>query len=168
MDNICTAFAGDMWIASGSPEDVRQTLRAIGDDRAADPVLVFDDATGRQIDLDMRAELPARARGRPKLGVVAGEVTLLPRHWEWLKDQRGGASGAIRRLIDEARKDAGADPRSARDAAYHFLSAMAGNRPGYEEAIRALYAGDAARFAVLMADWPVAIRAHALSLAAMG
>lgn len=164
MDSSCTAFAGDMWIASGSPEEVRLTLRAIGDDPAEGPILVFDDRTGKQIDIDMREHAQARPRGRPWLGVVAGEVTLLPRHWDWLKEQRGGASAAVRRLIDEARQRSGG-PEAARDAAYCFMTAIAGNRPGYEEAIRALYAGDGQRFGTLIADWPVSIRDHALSLA---
>lgn len=161
----CTAFAGDIWIASGAPDDVRETIRALDGDHAAGPLLVFDDETGRQIDLDMRPDEPARPRGRPRLGVVAREVTLLPRHWEWLRAQRGGASVTLRRLIDDAWQKQGRDPRAARDATYHFLSAIAGDRPGYEEAIRALYAGDQARFGALIADWTVGVREHALSLA---
>lgn len=165
MDTTCTAFAGDIWIASGAPDEVRETIRAFGDDRETGQLLVFDDETGRQIDLDMRESEPARARGRPRLGVTSGEVTLLPRHWDWLRAQPGGASAALRRLIDDARKHVTRDPRAARDATYHFLSAIAGDKPGYEEAIRALYAGDEARFGALIAGWPVGLRDHALSLA---
>ncbi|RJF90557.1 DUF2239 family protein [Sphingomonas cavernae] len=165
MDSTCTAFVGDIWIASGAPDEVRDTMRSFDNDRAAGALLVFDDETGRQIDLDMRMEEPARARGRPRLGVIAREVTLLPRHWEWLRTQQGGASVTLRRLIDDARKHQGRDPRTARDATYHFLSAIAGDKPGFEEAIRALYAGDEARFNVLVGDWPVGIRDHARSLA---
>lgn len=165
MDSTCTAFSGDIWIASGAPAEVRETIRALGDQREAGPLLVFDDDTGKQIDLDMRESEPARPRGRPKLGVIPGEVTLLPRHWDWLKAQPGGASVTLRRLIDATRKGAAPAPRTARDATYHFLSAIAGDRPGYEEAIRALYAGDAERFGRLIADWPVGIRDHARSLA---
>lgn len=168
MDGTCTAFSGDLWIASGTSEEVRATLRAIGTGAEVGALLVFDDETGRQIDLDMRATEPARPRGRPKLGVVASEVTLLPRHWEWLKAQRGGASVTLRRLVDEAAKKTPglSDARKARDATYHFLSAIAGDKPGYEEAIRALYAGDRERFAALIADWPVGVRDHAASLEA--
>lgn len=167
MDGTCTAFSGDIWIASGAPDEVRETLRAIGTGADVGTVLVFDDETGRQIDLDMRASEPARPRGRPRLGVVPGEVTLLPRHWEWLRAQRGGASITLRRLVDEAARAAPglSDARRARDATYAFLSAIAGDKPGYEEAIRALYAGDGGRFGALIADWPVGIRDHALSLA---
>jgi hypothetical protein len=163
MDMTCTAFAGDLWIATGSPEEVRKALRAV-DPAESGLLLVFDDETGRQIDLDMRESVPARSRGRPKLGVTAGEVTLLPRHWEWLKAQPGGASSTIRRLIDAARKRP-ADARRSKDAAYHFMSAIAGDRYGYEDAIRALYAADRARFETLTGAWPVGIRDHARSLA---
>ena len=159
----CTAFAGDLWIATGSPEEVRAALRAI-DPVEAGPLLVFDDETGRQIDLDMRAEQPARPRGRPRLGVTAGEVTLLPRHWEWLRSQPGGASTTIRRLVEAARKGP-VDPRQAKDAAYHFMTAIAGDKPGYEDAIRALYAADRTRFDALIGEWPVGIRDHVRSLA---
>ncbi|WP_338466284.1 DUF2239 family protein [Novosphingobium sp. ZN18A2] len=108
-----------------------------------------------------------RGRGRPKLGVVAREVTLLPRHWEWLSAQPGGASQALRRLVEHARRADGwhTRARAAREAAYRFLSALAGDLPGYEEAIRALFAGDDDAFAHRMADWPEDIRAHALKLA---
>ncbi len=164
MDITCTAFAGDLWIATGTPEEVRAALRTM-DPVTAGPLLVFDDETGRQIDLDMREALPARPRrGRPRLGVTAGEVTLLPRHWDWLRSQPGGASTTIRRLVDEARKRP-ADARQAKDAAYHFMTAIAGDRPGYEDAIRALYAADRARFEALTGEWPVGIRDHARSLA---
>ncbi|WOK35728.1 DUF2239 family protein [Sphingomonas sp. C3-2] len=165
MESTCTAFAGELWIATGPAADVREALRVF-DDPAAGPVLVFDDRTGRQIDLDMRVDEPARGRGRPKLGVIAGEVTLLPEHWEWLRAQRGGASITLRRLIDEAAKARPLDAaRQARDATYHFLTAIAGDRPHFEDAIRALYAGQKDRFDALTADWAVGIRDHATSLA---
>ena len=104
-----------------------------------------------------------RGPGRPKLGVVAREVTLLPRHWEWLAQQSGGASVALRKLVDEARR-AGEDRdrvRQAQEAAYRFMSAMAGNKANYEDAIRALFAGEAARFENLIAEWPADVRDHA-------
>ena len=108
-----------------------------------------------------------RGRGRPKLGVVAREVTLLPRHWDWLAAQPGGASVALRKLVDEARRASGDKDRSAqaRDAAYHFMSAMAGNLPQFEEASRALFADDRRRFTGLIADWPADIRDHIVKLA---
>jgi hypothetical protein len=92
---------------------------------------------------------------------------LLPRHWEWLGQQRGGASAAIRRLVDEARRNGGAEQarRAAQEAAYKFMSAMAGNLPGFEEAARALFAGDPARFGQQIADWPADLRDYATKLA---
>jgi hypothetical protein len=160
---------------------------------AADPtamILVFDDETGRAIDFDLRGtaeeivarlavptaanatgqtEAPTeRGRGRPRLGVVAREVTLLPRHWDWLAAQPGGASQALRRLVEEARRTDGGRSRvrQAQEAAYAFISAMAGNREGFEEASRALFAGDAAGFAEHSRSWPDDIRSHAENLAA--
>jgi hypothetical protein len=159
-----TAFSGELWIATGDEDEVRAALRAMGAD--AQNLLLFDDATGRQIDLDLR-EPAQRGRGRPKMGVQAREVTLLPRHWEWLAAQPGGASSTLRRLVEQARKasEGQVTPRAAMDAAYHFLTVMAGDRPGYEAAIRALYAKDRAAFEAETAGWPAAIRDHGLALA---
>lgn len=111
-----------------------------------------------------------RNRGRPKLGVVAREVTLLPRHWDWLNGQPGGASVALRKLVDQARRDGGeADrQRAAVDAAYRFMAAIAGDLPGFEEASRALFASDRARFGDLVSAWPADVRAYALRLATAG
>ena len=163
MDGTLTAFAGELWIATGDKGEIRAALQAMGDD--AQNILLFDDRTGRQVDIDLQDSAPQapRGRGRPKLGVQAREVTLLPRQWDWLAQQPGGASA-----VDDARKaEAGpTSPRAAMDAAYHFTTAMAGDRPGYEEAIRALYAKDAARFTALSRNWPSGIRDHALALAA--
>jgi hypothetical protein len=140
-------------------------------------ILAFEDQTGRQVDFDLRGTLadvlaryapppPRVGPGRPKLGVVAREVSLLPRHWEWLEQQPCGASAAIRRLVEEARKrDPGEqEARSAIEAAGRFLTAMAGDLPGYEEATRALYGRDRRRFEELIRDWPTDIRRHAQRL----
>lgn len=168
-----TAFTGAARIAAGTLAEVAvAAARALAHDPAAS-VLTFDRDTGRVIDLDLRgtdAEIAARhappeppraGRGRPKLGVVAREVTLLPRHWDWLAGQPGGASIALRKLVEAAsRADAKVDGAAARarvEAAYRFMSAMAGDRPGFEEASRALFAGDRARLAGLMAAWPADI-----------
>ncbi|MBU0554562.1 MAG: DUF2239 family protein [Alphaproteobacteria bacterium] len=163
-----TAFANDLWIASGQRDHVIETLRALQPLERSSDLLIFDDETGAQVDLDMSdTALPsveARGRGRPKLGVTAREVTLLPRHWEWLSKQRPGASAVLRRLVDQAMKS-DAPAGAGRDAAYRFLSAIAGNRPGFEEAIRAIYADDRPRFEAIVADWPVGIRDHARGLA---
>lgn len=167
MTRRLTAFAGEHVVASGDEEDVRQALQALGD---AQNVLLFDDMTGRQVDINLRAsaEQEQRGRGRPKMGVQSREITLLPRHWDWLAAQPGGASATLRQLVEQARKasEGSVTPRAAMDAAYHFLTVMAGDRPGYEAAIRALYAQDKHAFEGLCADWPVAVRDHAMALAA--
>ena len=108
-----------------------------------------------------------RGRGRPKLGVVAREVTLLPRHWDWLNAQPGGASVALRKLVEDARKARGQSDalRARQEAAYRFLSAIAGDWRNYEESTRALYAGDAERFRDLTESWPADVRDHARLLA---
>ncbi|CAO4179783.1 DUF2239 domain-containing protein [Methylorubrum populi] len=191
-----TAFVGVRRLASGRLTDVALAVRARAAEEG-DSILVFDDGSGAVIDLDLRgteAEITARfvelgnagdamggveprsdldgaprTRGRPKLGVIAREVTLLPRQWEWLASQPGGASQALRRLVDEARRADGGQTRTkaAREAAYRFLSALAGDLPGFEEVIRALFAGDAESFADRMTVWPPDIRTHALKLAAL-
>jgi len=161
-----TAFAQDMWLATGSRDHIVQTLRDLPELPKSSDLLVFDDESGRQIDFDLRsaASEPGAGPGRPRLGVVAREVTLLPRHWDWLRRQPGGASPALRRLVEEASRQ----PQSAasrRDAAFQFLTVMAGDRPHYEEAIRALYRDDRDGFRKLALAWPPAVRDHALALA---
>jgi uncharacterized protein len=179
-----TVFEGQRRLITGSLAEVALAVKRAGRPTAA--IIIFSDASGRSIDLDLRgsddeivARLPTtapapeaeatepRGRGRPKLGVVAREVTLLPRHWEWLNAQPGGASVALRKLVDETRRTSGDRDRlrAARDAAYHFMSAMAGNLANFEEASRALFADDRRRFAGLIADWPVDIRDHIVKLA---
>jgi hypothetical protein len=165
-----TAFAGDRCVARGALREVLLALMARGEGRA--PVLVFDDRTGKQVDFDLRGtpeEVLARARppagpGRPRLGVVAREVTLLPRHWEWLEAQPSGASAALRRLVEEAaRRDPGEqEARRAVEAASRVMTALAGDRPGYEEASRALFARDGRRYAALIRGWPADVRRHLL------
>jgi uncharacterized protein len=188
-DAAYIAFEGDRRIASGDLGEVaRAAKQAL--DRSETAVAVFDGRTSAPVELDLRgsleqvlARLPGISRapaaadhsaptaprgpGRPKLGVVAREITLLPRHWDWLAQQPGGASVAIRKLVEQARRG-GEDKdriRSAQEAAYRFMSVMAGNKPHYEEAIRALFAPDPVRFEKLIADWPADIRAHAAKLA---
>ncbi len=154
-----TAFLGDMQLASGRRDAVTRTIE---DHFPADigAILVFDDATGKLTDLDYwDVARAAPAAGRPKLGVRAREVTLLPRHWDWLAAQPGGASAALRRLVEAASKGA-PDAKQRRDAAYNFMSHACGDRPGYEEALRALYRDDEAAFGALIIDWPADIRAH--------
>ena len=144
----------------------------------AEAVLIFDDKNGRVVDVDyrgtdeevlarLRPETPKRSRGRPRLGVTSREVTLLPRQWEWLAEQPGGISVALRKLVDEARKANRTkdDVRRAQTRAYQFASAMAGDLPGFEEAMRALFANDKDKFAVCSSEWPADILKHTLHLA---
>ena len=186
----CTAFEGSRRIASGELRDVALKAKEVLDRGEYAPVLIFDEETAEPVDLDFRGtpedvlsrlqetaaapaeadpEAPRRA-GRPKLGVVAREVTLLPRHWDWLNGQPGGASVALRKLVEHARRaNEGIDRiRRAREAAYRFMSAMAGNEPGFEEAARALFAGNRERFDQQVALWPGDVRDHAKRLAAAG
>src|SRR6202163_2356120 len=188
---VFTAFMADQRLVAGPLAEVALAVLKASRSPATEPIVIFDDANGRPIDLDLRgterdivARLPQpasnpetaaddlsapepRGRGRPKLGVVAREVTLLPRHWEWLGAQPGGASVALRKLVEEARRASGDRDRSraARDAAYHFMSVMAGNLAGFEEASRALFADDRRRFVEFIAGWPDDIRDHIVKLA---
>lgn len=169
----CTVFAGCRRVARGTPDELAAQAAEIEALGATATILVFDDATGAQIDIDPRHAAPVaafsagRGRGRPRLGVVAREITLLPRHWDWLNRQPGGASVALRKLVSQAQRDAGAADRQreAREAAYRFISAMAGDFVGFEEASRALFAGDRAKFDALIADWPRDVADHAAWLA---
>jgi hypothetical protein len=168
-----TAFVGETLIASGPLETMLPEVKARFDRDASSLFLIFEDQSGRQVDFDLRGSvnevvaraLPAPSRtgpGRPKLGVVSREVSLLPRHWDWLEQQPNGASAALRRLVDQARKHEPGKERArlATEAAGRILSAIAGNLPGYEEASRALYAADRAHFEELILDWPRDIRAY--------
>lgn len=175
-----TAFQGFRLLATGPFAEVALAAKAAITSNRLGPVLVFDDETGTQLDLDLRegppesapgsvAEpAPPRGRGRPKLGVQAREVTLLPRHWEWLSAQPGGASVALRRLVEAARRNP--DPREkrrqAQERTHRILTALAGNLPDYEEALRALYTGDSAAFEARLRRWPPAVRHYARRLAA--
>ena len=195
----CTAFAGSRRLAAGALDQVVLAVKSAVDAGELAPVLVFDDATSRVVDVDLRGtadevvarlrlangsagsiegddgedsspyreSLAPRGRGRPRLGVVAREVTLLPRHWDWLATQPGGASAAVRRLVDSARQ-ANADKdrlRAAKESAYRFMSTMAGDEPGFEEATRALFANNRDRFGEMTEQWPRDVRDHARLLA---
>jgi hypothetical protein len=188
----CTAFAGSRRIAAGDLEQVARQTKEVLDGGEQAPVLIFDDETSEPIEVDFRGTVqdvlsrlagtrrePAQAAaaadpeaagprgpGRPKLGVIAREVTLLPRHWDWLNSQPGGASVALRKLVEEARRVSTDRDRIRRsqEASYRFMSVMAGNRPGFEEATRALFARQPERLAELIRDWPEDIRTHLLRL----
>ena len=172
-----TAFAGQRLVASGSLVDILPAARTASET----PLLIFADDDGDQVEPDWRlsdeeivARLdpgsaePDRRVGRPKLGVVAREVTLLPRHWEWLAGQPGGASAALRRLVDQARRDSADTDRTRRSqrAVDRVMYRLAGDLPHFEDAYRALYAKDFATLDRLMANWPGDIRDYLRRLAA--
>jgi uncharacterized protein len=176
------AFSGTQRICKGSLEEVRQAVKkAIVDPRSAHlpTPWIFNATTGELIDVDLELPIGGDAPvqgasspgpGRPRLGVVAREVTLLPRHWEWLKSQPGGASVALRKLVEVARKSASVtdEIRIAQAALYRFMSAMAGNLEGFEEASRALFANDSSRFNELIGPWPgdIVEQLHAMAIGA--
>ena len=170
-----SAFSGNRLIAFGSLLDVVRASKAHVDAIEDPRLLIFEDRTGRQIDFDLSgtvADVLARAMpaperigpGRPKLGVVSREISLLPRHWEWLEAQQQGISAGLRRLVDEASKRNPREQRAkkGREALSKFMTTMAGNLANYEEANQALFASQNARFEELIAGWPEDIRAHLL------
>lgn len=188
-----TAFAGQHKVAAGTLHAVAQALKALVTRDPAAQILIFDDASGSQVDLNLHGSLEdvlqrlpkprapaaadapdapvaARTAGRPKLGVVAREITLLPRHWAWLSTQPGGASVALRKLVEHAQWGSKAqdEQRQAREAAYKVMSALAGDEAGFEEASRALFAGRQAAFLTCVRDWPADVRTHVLQLAQQG
>ncbi|WP_427788608.1 DUF2239 family protein [Brevundimonas diminuta] len=187
MTTLYTAFDGHSMVAAGPLAQVAAAVKAAHD--AGRTVLVFDDADARPVELDLRGDLRAvlqrlptappaaddgaperRGRGRPKLGVTAREVTLLPRHWDWLASQPGGASVTLRKLVEAALREAEGPDRArlSREAAYRFMTAVAGDLPGYEEAVRMLFAGDWTRFDEQTQAWPADVRDYARRLAEPG
>ena len=185
------AFAGHERVATGEPRDVAARAKRFVDGHPEVPVLIFDAFSSRPIEVDLRGSVAAvlerlpsppevaapvpeasavpapRGPGRPKLGVVPREVTLLPRHWDWLGSQPGGASVSLRKLVEKALR-ASAEPdrlREATESAYRFMHALAGNEAGFEEASRALFAGELARLQTEVANWPPEVRSHLLDLA---
>ncbi|HET6806609.1 MAG TPA: DUF2239 family protein [Frateuria sp.] len=177
----CTAFDGDRLLASGPCAEVALAVKRAHEAGSAGPLLAFDDHTGHPVEFDLRgSEAEVRARlqpappaprrpGRPRLGVIAREVTLLPRHWDWLGSQPGGASAALRRLVEHASRDGGGAQRAreSAEAVDRFMLAMAGNLPGYEEASRAFWRGERARLDELTRRWPPDVRRHLRHLATL-
>ena len=173
------AFAGDARIARAPLEKALPAIHAA--EAAGRAPQVFDLVEGRPVDLDLRGgfaeararlgpprvEVEKRGPGRPKLGVTPREVTLLPRHWDWLSAQPGGISVALRKLV-EAQMRAGEGPeraRRAKEATYRFITAMAGDLPNYEDATRMLFAGDWTAFEAAVAGWPEGVRETAREMA---
>lgn len=171
-----TAFAGSRMLASGQKEEVITAIKH-QEDSIAQSALIFDNHSGRRVDFDLsgtiddvlarEAVASRHGPGRPKLGVVGREVSLLPRHWEWLEEQPNGISAALRRLVDEARKrEPGAQrARRMREALSRIMWALAGDLPNFEEATRALFAPDDDQLAELTRPWPPDVRAHVLRMA---
>ena len=186
-----TAFAGKRKVAAGNLHAVAQTLKELVTHEPDAQILIFNDDNGQQVDLNLHGSLAEvlqrlprapvaveeavapvtpvapRTAGRPKLGVVAREITLLPRHWEWLATQPGGASVALRKLVEHAQRDNKAldEQRQARETAYRVMSALAGDEAGFEEASRALFAGQRDAFTEQAQTWPADVREHVLRLA---
>lgn len=180
-----TAFIGQSLLACGPLGTVALAVRDASP--STEPTLILDDLTGRTIDLDLRGSdqdilarlsppgpmdggttaAEPRGRGRPRMGVVAREVTLLPRHWDWLNEQAGGASVALRKLVEEARRAAPdkARQRQVQETAYRAMATLAGDLPGFEEASRALFANDAPRLTELLSAWPRDIASYVQGLA---
>jgi uncharacterized protein len=172
-----TAFEGVRQIADGDLKHVAARAKEALQRQPSEPVLIFNDETGGLVDIDYHGPASVRIEpnepeaprgpGRPRLGVVAREITLLPRHWEWLNRQPGGASVALRKLVDEARRVYASRDRirQSQEAAYRFLTALAGNEPGFEEALRALFASKKERFEEMIGNFPMDVRNHAKKLA---
>lgn len=179
-----TAFDGHKLLTQGPLEDVVLKLKRHLKSNPNSSPLVFSDSSGKQMDFDMHgtekevlqklhiyrgtdgAPTLNQGPGRPKLGVVAREISLLPRHWEWLSTQSGGASATLRRLVDETKKTSfGKDlVKQAQERTYKYMSAIAGDLPNYEEALRALYKKDKALFKTQISDWPSDIKEYAKTL----
>jgi len=188
---VMIAFEGSRCLGLGDPHLVATKTKQALEKNGAAQFMIFDAATSRPAEIDLRgsladvqkrvarrmpvqadettAETAPRGPGRPKLGVVAREVTLLPRHWEWLSLQPGGASVAIRKLVEEARRANAAKDRAreGQESLHRFMTAMAGDQPHYEEALRALYAGEQKRFETAVSRWPADVRDHVKRLAAV-
>ena len=182
LDRSCTAFADSKKIASGNLVKVAVKVKEFMRKESKAAILIFDDVTSAQVEIDFRGTAEAVSRrleallqpeekkvgpGRPKLGVTSKEVTLLPQHWEWLALQPGGASVTLRKLIEEAKKkNVGRDQlRQAQEATYKFMTVMAGDLPNFEEALRALYANDSKKFEKMISAWPKDVQEHTLKLA---
>jgi hypothetical protein len=186
---MCTAFEGHRRISSGALAEVVVRIKMAATRANHEPILVFDDRTGGLVEVDLRGTIeevlarlernqtalknreypPQQGPGRPRLGVIAREVTLLPAQWDWLDGQPGGASAALRRLVHLARRSSHEkdQARISQEAVYRFMTAMAGNFLGFEEALRSFYRRDSRSFEKIIAAWPKDIRGHLKKLVAI-
>lgn len=179
------AFKKEKLIAEGDLKKVilktkRELMRS-----PESAILIFSNETGKTMDfnfqgsenevlsrlevfLEPKIEIDPKEKkvGRPSLGVISREVSLLPKHWEWLACQSGGASAEIRRLVEKAMKQtqAASTVKMAQEKTFRFLNTIAGNFPNFEEAIRSLYRRDLNAFEQIIKFWPVDIKDHALHL----
>lgn len=178
-----TAFNGDELIARGALLDVALKLKDRLTKNRGMSFFVFDDRTCKTVEVDLRGtkddlrnrlrdtednkESPSPGPGRPKLGVICREISLLPRHWDWLNLQPGGASSALRRLVEDAKKRNSPQDRirMAQEVTYRFMHTMGGNLAGYEEALRSLYSRDRQKFKEHTATWPRDVRKHTWKIA---
>ena len=173
MDNSTyTAFLGWTRVAAGPLDAALRQIKEMKDP-GEQTLLIFENETGKQVDFDLRGSIdevlarvapktPRTGPGRPKLGVVSREISLLPRHWEWLEAQPQGASAALRRLVDDARKLGSGKTRANVDAIGRVMTALGGNLPGIDEAYRSLYARDGERLVAQIAQWPTDLRDYIL------
>jgi hypothetical protein len=186
-DLECAAFVGHHLIASGPLAEVVHEAKRTYDENPNQLILIFENQTARVIEIDFRGSVAdvfqrlekqqspqtikkddkPKKPGRPKLGVVSKEVTLLPKHWEWLAEQRGGASVTLRRLVGEAMNATSGEHQKRRmqQVVYHLMTSIAGDLPNYEEAIRALFASEREKFFDQIKDWPAGLRGHLTELA---
>lgn len=163
------------WRGSCGKFAARLAVRAQGLERherhgpdVAMPVAI-DPAASANVDANISPDISTnitanapRGPGRPRLGVVAREVTLLPRHWDWLGQQTGGASVALRKLVEVASRASAMQDRVRQSSAagYKFMATIAGHEPGFEEASRALFAADTVAFDAQIARWPTDVQTH--------
>lgn len=182
--NSYTAFEENKLLFRGLLDEVVLKVKRKMGKNENTAILVFSDSTGKSMDFNFQGsekdvlrrleiftseEGPSEAigPGRPKLGVVSREISLLPRHWEWLATQTGGASATLRKLVEEARKKEGStlSVKQAQERTYKFMSIVAGDFKAYEEALRALYKKDEKKFLSQIEEWPRDVRSHTIELA---
>lgn len=182
-ENTYTAFENHSLLFHGPLADVVLKVKQRLGKSDHSSVLIFSDSTGKILDFNFQGSEKEVAKrlevytqdpqpheqsgpGRPKLGVMSREISLLPRHWEWLATQPGGASATLRKLVEDAKKktEGTLSIKQIQERTYKFMSVLAGDLPGYEEALRALYKRDKRGFLEHSTPWPKDIRKHSLAL----
>lgn len=180
-----TAFGNEKLIAHGSLDEVVLKIKRWNDKNTTASLLVFNDFTGKTMEFDLRGSekdvlqkiemfIPqdvsavSPGPGRPKLGVITREVSLLPQHWEWLASQPEGASAALRKLVEGAKKNLvmKESVKQVQERAYKIMSILAGDLPQYEEALRSLYRKNEENFKQHIAMWSPDIKDYVIKIAA--